>query len=431
MSATSRAAARSGFVPAVVVGLALTGFIAFVAYVVLSAYEADFRNGNDGRAHALSKSAIGFAGVVQLLGEMDRPALVARGDITGDYDDEGLMVLTLPPGVPAEALWNLPTTRTYDGPVLAILPKWVTVPTTRPGWVRKIDVGGINAERALGDPDDTEEEPDGERRAGRKDTIKLVHAEGAAPNRLTFVEEGRAPLKLQTGEIDRFQSFAAAPGWTPLVVDNRQRMVLGYRSLADGQMLYALSEPDLLNNHGLADLASARAGLAILAEVEAAGPVYFDVTLNGLERSRSALKLILEPPFLPATLCVLAAALLMIWHAAFRFGEPARDQRAFAFGKQALADNQAGLIRMAGREPRMARRYADLTRKIVAAAIGAPKDADAAVIDAALDRQAGKRTHDRLSELRARAEYAKDNTEMMNIAERLYRWRLEMTRERE
>ena len=41
-----------------------------------------------------------------------------------------------------------------------------------------------------------------------------------------------------------------------------------------------------------------------------------------------------------------------------------------AFGKRALADNSAGLIRLARREPRMAPRYLDLTRAAVARALG-------------------------------------------------------------
>ena len=161
------------------------------------------------------------------------------------------------------------------------------------------------------------------------------------------------------------------------------------------------------------------------------GPIYFDVTLNGFARSRSNLKILLTPPFLPATLCLLAAAMLIIWHAGFRFGAPARPLRELALGKQALADNQAGLIRMARREASMGTRYADLVRTMVARAVGAPRELSGAALDDFLDRRgASGRTEERWSEVRADAARVQNRHDLVEAAQRLHRWRLEMTRER-
>jgi hypothetical protein len=102
----------------------------------------------------------------------------------------------------------------------------------------------------------------------------------------------------------------------------------------------------------------------------------FDVTLNGLERSRSLLGLALSPPFLGASLCALATALLMGAHAAARFG-PARPQmRALALGKTSLLDNSAMLIRLARREPKMGGRYAALIRRALARRVMGASAAD-------------------------------------------------------
>ena len=199
-------------------------------------------------------------------------------------------------------------------------------------------------------------------------------------------------------------------------------------SYDDGR-LFALAEPDLLNNHGLSDAATARAGLMVLSVVSINGPVYLDVTLNGLERTRSLLKLMLQPPFLGATLCALAAALMMIWQALWRFGQAARGSRAFALGKTALADNQAGLIRMAARQHRMGGGYAALVRDLVARAVAAPRDLAGAGLEALLDRLGRGHTTEAHTDIAAAADRAANNTQLMDAAQRLHRWRLEMTRE--
>ena len=78
MSKSAAPGGGSPFVPALVVGAVLAGFLALIAYVVLGAYESDFQDGDDGGAHALSKSAVGFSGLVVLLNDIGRPATMWR-----------------------------------------------------------------------------------------------------------------------------------------------------------------------------------------------------------------------------------------------------------------------------------------------------------------------------------------------------------------
>ncbi len=191
-----------------------------------------------------------------------------------------------------------------------------------------------------------------------------------------------------------------------------------------------LSDPDLLNTQGIADLNTARTGVEILDRLRAGGAVVFDVSLNGLAHGRSLLKLAFEPPLLGATLCLLAGAIMMGLHAISRFGPAERPATVLALGKRALADNSAALVRMARREPRMAPAYAALTREIAARAVGAPRDLDEAQLDALLDRLgAAHGSESRFSALAAEAAAAKTNAELMSVARRLYQWRGEMTRD--
>jgi hypothetical protein len=137
-----------------------------------------------------------------------------------------------------------------------------------------------------------------------------------------------------------------------------------------------------------------------------------------------------EPPLLGATLCALLAALLMGVHAAVRFGAPQEGGRALALGKQALADNSAALIAMVGREHRIVPRYAAAIRRRVARIVGVPPDTRDDVLNELLDRQ--RRRNDPappLAELIAEAQSAKNASDALKVARKLYRWRRDMIHE--
>ena len=63
------------------------------------------------------------------------------------------------------------------------------------------------------------------------------------------------------------------------------------------------------------------------------------------------------------TLTLVAAMLLAGWQAFARFGPAVRRERAIAFGKAALVDNTAALIRKARREARLGGRYVEVIRE--------------------------------------------------------------------
>ena len=118
----------------------------------------------------------------------------------------------------------------------------------------------------------------------------------------------------------------------------------------------------IINNHGMGDERQAKAALKLLDYVNSTGAtsILFDVTANGLGRSRSPLKLAFDPPFLAVTLTIFASMLLAAWQALVRFGPIQLPERAIAFGKTALVDNSAALIRKAGREAHLGGRYVEV-----------------------------------------------------------------------
>ena len=416
---TQDAAPRSGppaFSPVAVLWIILAGVFSFSAYVALSAYAPDLRGGADGGAHALSRSAVGYAGLVRLMQADGETVRISR-QAPGERDGSGLLVLTPGPGTPAGDLFD----RSANGRVLVVAPKWETIAQPdNPSWVYKaglINTQTVNAMLARRFP--------GLVLARRGDVEPLRLNEGDTPqvHLNTPLEAGR---RLLTGPVAQPQVLQASPGLTPILTDAQGGVVLA--ASRDGRVAI-LSDPDLLNTQGLKDPATARTALAIIHGLSGDTPTVFDVTLNGFTSPPSLLKLALGPPFLGATLCLVAASVLMGLHAASRFGAPQRAGRVMAFGKRALADNAAALIRLARREPAMARRYLELNRQAVARALGAGR-LGAQELDAYLDRLAEKiGLSFRLAALADDVRAARTRADLMRVAHSLHQWRQGMTNE--
>lgn len=78
MSVEAQARPPEVFSTRVAVILFLVGVFSFSAFITLSTFAPDFTDGNDGQAHALSKSAIGYAGAVKLLKSQGTQVQVSR-----------------------------------------------------------------------------------------------------------------------------------------------------------------------------------------------------------------------------------------------------------------------------------------------------------------------------------------------------------------
>ena len=408
---TPSAQTRSGpFKPGVVVALVLVAVFALSALGALSAYAPDLSDGDDGGGHALSNSAVGYAGLVKLLKGMDRAVVLSRGPLRSGAQD-GLLILTPPMGRDEKVLETL---RWEAGSVLVVLPKWqVSQDLQRPGWVREMGLlSSANSLSVL--PRDVRE------------GLTLSEETAEVAPRLT----GGGRRLIATGAPVRSLRTLSGPGWTPVILDGEGRgLVLAHKETG----LYVLSDPDLLNTQGMDSPAKARAALGLLGRLIASDQaVAFDLSLHGFTRPRSVLRLMLEPPLLGFTLCLLFAAGLVGWQAAIRFQPHRHSRRAVALGKKALADNTAALVRLARREHRMAAPYAELVRAQAAKAVAAPPTLSREALTALLDRLAtgggAEHTYEGLS---AEAEKARTPGDLMSVARSLTRWKLEMTRGRD
>ena len=325
----------------ILVALAIVGFVSFL---LLFAYADELRPAQNGGTHALSPSAVGFAGLADLVKQTRGDVRLVRRE--ADLGDDVLLVLTPGPTTSPAAIKTILDWREGEGlPTLVILPKWIAVPLPgKPNWVRT--TGTI--------PESMAALPLSEVRA-----VTVSSPPGEA---------------LRTISGSGLETIYAAPDGAALA------------ATVEDSLLTIVADPDLFDNQGLATREGAERAMDILDEIGAGGGVAFDLTLHGFGRNPNLLKLAFEAPFLPLTLCVLVAALLAGWHAMLRFGPAALPKRGVAFGKRALADNGAALLRLARRRHRTGERYAALVREAAAASTGAPAGLSGDALDRYLDR---------------------------------------------
>ncbi|HEY2709762.1 MAG TPA: hypothetical protein VGI95_17060 [Caulobacteraceae bacterium] len=389
--------------------LVLVGIFAFSAFVTLLAYAPDLERDPSCRPNVYSKCAIGFAGLEAAVKLAGVPTLISRHPLPKGRS-EGLLVATPEPerGADIGAL-------NFGGPVLVVLPKWSVSPDpTHASWGLK---QGVIPAAEMPNKD-------------LLDVVTVTRRPGISRPRLVGVDgTPLAGLSLAPGPIEQLQSLQAS-GWTPVLTDESGDVIMAQ---AANTRIYVLADPDLLNTQGLGNLDTFGAAASIVRALRAGeGPVMFDVTLNGYKMERSPLRLMFDPPFLAVTLCFVAALALAGLQAAFRFGPVIRPQRVLALGKEALTDNSAQLIRLAGRETHMAPGYADLTRKAAARAVGVPRELTGQALTDFLDRMGAQRgATDNLATLNLEAGRVEGRSALTALAGRLYRWRLEMTRERQ
>jgi hypothetical protein len=397
-------AARPTFDARLIFGLVAAGVLAFIGFFVLTAYAGDFRSGHDGRAHALSVSAVGFRGLVDVIGYSGGETYLVRSP--DELESEDLLIVTLDRDTDPAALADLLEVRGGKATLL-ILPKWITqAHPLRRAWVTSSDPAPPELVQTLL-PEDSAV------------TVGQVNPRGRSL-------EGQGFLKGVTVPAPAITRIISGEGLVTLLAAPGGGAVLAHAAQSGG--LYILADPDILNNHGLKDRGTARSALRLVNELNATGAesVMFDLTLSGFEQKQNVLKLAFEPPFLALTAAFLVAALLAGLHGAARFGPAPEEGRAIALGKAALVENSAGLIRLARREHRVGSAYADLIRDAAARDAGAPPGLRGLDLDAYLDR-IGQASGRRFTQLADAVRYADDPGELVVAARALFMWKKDIT----
>ncbi|HHL43547.1 MAG TPA: hypothetical protein ENJ42_08020, partial [Hellea balneolensis] len=289
----TRATAGGVFSFKTVIILIVLGAFSFSAYFVLAGFASDLRSTNNGGEHALSKSAIGFAGLVHILKENGQSVSITREPAYRRADKRKLKIITVPVGFFPVALDEIE----FKQPTLIVLPKWQTRPMPgHKGWVRKLNapnkpivpVGRISQKLTpiTGEIEITRSNKDSER----------VHIQPA--NRDTDSAEY---------QIFNFENLQTIDGKNllPIYITD-QGPVLA--QVKDSQT-FILSDPDFMNTHSITKSTIAAFADNIVNRIQektGTRDVVFDLSLHGFTGSQNLIKLALTAPFLGATLALLA-----------------------------------------------------------------------------------------------------------------------------
>lgn len=394
MSAPAVEAAEAPFSGRTLFWGIFASLLAAAGFFLLSTYAPDFRQ-PEGGATPLSKGGTGYAGLVEWLklANGQAPPLERRKDLESPAASKALLIVTIAPDSDPGALDSLIKLR--SGKVtLFVLPKWQTLPLPgHQGWEMKIErlpnsvvnewLGHI-AKAKLGEA---------------KNTLAQIDIEGrmvAAPDELQWVADE-----------------------DPLVAAGDGRAIL---TELDDEPFYILTDPDFINNAALGDEQKAAAALDLIAMLQPrTGGVMFDLSLHGIGGNYDLAKLMVEPPFLALTLSVLTAAALAFLHGLGRFGPPRAEGRAIAFGKRALVDTTATLLKRAGRLQELGDRYASLMRARAAALLGAPHGLQGEALDRWLDSRDKGETQGFTARFRA-ANDSRTLAGMHEAAQKLHDW---------
>lgn len=425
----------SPFSPRTVLAFVLVGAAVFVALLWMIGAGMTGGDTNDGGGHAGGKGLNGFAGMAQFLEA--RGFAVSKVQSLGALDKPGLLILTPSAQGPGKKIEAIVAKRRTIGPTIVIAPKWLAqkLPANAPGVKRGwVGLGGAGTPDWPGFEDGVGVTIAPMRRGGRVARWQGAGLTGALPTSDSLESgSGSDLVGLVRGTQDgRILAGFLADGGSHPALESMAGSPAADEPDEARYPLILVFEPDLLDNYGLADSAN-----AILAErlVRAAMngrqmPVSFDLTLNGYARSANLLTLAFTPPFLAATLCMLLAAIAVGWRAFLRFGPPRTAGRAIAFGKRALVDNAAGLIRRTRRYHLVAAPYADNARERIAKALALPRLADAPATEAAIDRALAARNPDAapFSALAARLRGARRPREIVTAANQLHALERTLTR---
>ena len=372
----------SGFSARTVLLAVIASFAAFIATLYFIGIDDTGRGDNDGRAHAASNGLNGYAGLAKLLELEGFDVDLSRS--RAGLETYNLLIMTPPMQTDPDEFAQILEERFYAGPTIVILPKWWAnqFPDQLPleirdevqdGWVQLAFAASSDWTNELPDLYAFEHGIDTERDEPAR--WNGMGPSGELPaSTLAFTESKDTHDVLVRGPNDKVLAFELYGEEGSEFYDEAYRMIF-------------IVEPDLVNNYGLADETRAQLALQLLREVadEEGGAVTFDLTLNGLGGAQNLLTLVFTPPFLAATLCLIAAMIMIGWRAFRRFGPASAEKPAHAFGKSALISNSAGMILRAKRFPLLTAPYAELMKRRIAKKLGLARY-DSKTLDDAVSR---------------------------------------------
>ncbi|HEX3479535.1 MAG TPA: DUF4350 domain-containing protein [Kofleriaceae bacterium] len=370
--------------------------------VVLTVLGDDLGDRRSAGVDGYSVSAIGHRGLVELLGRLGVPVVVSRSD-SAARARHGLLIVAEPAVSDPASRARLAALVDAAPRALVVLPKWYGSVERGKRWIEDASLLPVD------------------------DVTAVLEALDLAD---TGVHRAVAPgAGLGSGNLRpviREPQLIAGTALTAIIAGPRGDWLLGRRELDRGE-LDVLSDPDVLNNFGLRHPENARFAVQLIDDLRDGGPVVIDETLHGYARSPSLVHALLGFPLVLATLQVLVCAVLVVWAAMVRFGPRRAAPPPIAPGKDFLIRNTAALLHHGGHHAHALRRYLALSVAAVRHALHAPALPPVA-ITAWLERvRAVRGGRISLTGLERDVETAHTPARVVEVADAVYRWRMDMT----
>ena len=355
-----------------------------------------------------SRSAIGYAGIAEVLQRLDISVVKSRYNSLGKLTAGSVLVIAEPlPGGNTEQ--TMRALLTADN-ILLVLPKWTGPPSKKkPGWLGEAESwppSEVSWPLSLVAP--------------QADVLQVDTAVWTT-NALNLAPNIEAPIQLVRG--DRLQP----------IIGDQDGMLLG--QLTDRRRkILVLADPDVIANHGLARPGNAALAVAMIERLRSgAGSVVFDETIHGFVNGPANPTLLLfRFPFVMATIQGAIAIALLLWATLGRFGTPQTAPPPMSAGRQALLDNIAKLVEFTGHQEVMVKRYVIETVRDVGRQLHAPRGLSAAALIAWLQRVGAARSVDidcgaLIRQAEALGEGRRRNLALqVRLAREIHRWKREI-----
>lgn len=360
-------------------------------------------------ADSWSRSALGHRAFVELARAEGHAVLVSRHR-TAERAREGALTALLEPAVGGEdggrSKAMVGDIRSGAARLLVVLPKRVGFfDQLRPRWIGSVRYAPIEAANRV---------------------LEALSIEGSAIRPPASVGAWTGPLPAP--DIDDPQLLHSAQ-LRPLVASAAGMLVGELQS--DGLHLIVLSDPDVLETHGLGRGRNAELAMAILDRFGGERTLVVDETLHGHEIEPSITRELLRFPLVLATLQALVMLGLLAWAAVVRFGRPLAPASLLRPGKVFLVEHTADLLRAGGHAGEAARAYLHAAREMVLARVPPPGGSETpAAWLLRLEAARGKAgTLRRLEQRVARIEDGRRGAEIeaVRAAQQISRWREELT----
>jgi hypothetical protein len=360
-------------------------------------------------ASTFSRSAIGHAGIFDVLQRLDIPVLKSSSNSLDRLGRGGVLVLAEPNTSlrKDDAIAQLLKAEK----VLVVLPKWIGLPSERhPGWLRLVrERGTFEAKQVLSLV------------VPRMDVMLEEGTVQWTTNELGLAPNVRTPTQLISGT-----------GLRPIIGSERG-MLVG-QLVERNRTVLVLSDPDVISNHGLAREGNAALAVALIKRLRGPnGTVVFDETIHGYTAAaENPFSLLFRFPFVIATVQGLIAVALLLWATLARFGAPQSVPPPLTAGRAGLLQNMAKLIEFTGHQQVMVRRYVEETLRHVARQLHAPRALAGDALVAWLKRVGGARgvTVDCGALMQQARELGvagrRDQASLVRLARDTHRWQGEM-----